>query len=329
MADRNGTSSRIAIQLGGPSNNGATRKHTRPPHTSTLGKRHRTGHALNGGDSSDEEAEETSGRHEVITEFGPDGASSSSSSRRHRHRHRSRSPRDSRSDRRDRRDYRDRSNERKGTDPADEEEPVQYGLIINKKPRHSSPNRKSPVADTNSSTTQNDTTKPQSADEEALSALLCNEPRKTLLSHRSADDEDDDREPEREDYAKVPIDDFGAQLLKGFGWDGKMRGEVRQVKHHANLTGLGAKGKGAEELDAWMQKTKQEARGGGGGSDKPRRPRLDEYRREEEKTKARRAERARESERGGDYRRDDRDRERHRDRDRGHDRDRDRDRNRR
>lgn len=325
MADRNGTSSRIAIQLGGPPNNSATRKHARPTHPSTLGKRHRAGHALNGGDSSDEEAEETTGRHEVITEFGPEGASSSS----RRHRHRSGSPRDSRSDRRDRRDYRDRSTERKETDPADQDKPVQYGLILNKKPRHASPNRKSPAADTNSSTTQNDTTKPQSADEEALSALLGNQPRKPLLSHRPADDEDDDREPEPEDYAKVPIEDFGAHLLKGFGWDGKMRGKVQQVKQHANLTGLGAKGKGAEELDAWMQKTKEEARGGGGGSNKPRRPRLDEYRREEEKTKARRVERARESERGGDYRRDDRDHERHRDRDRGHDRERDRDRDRR
>nr|6RM8_C Chain C, Putative pre-mRNA splicing protein [Thermochaetoides thermophila DSM 1495]6RM9_C Chain C, Putative pre-mRNA splicing protein [Thermochaetoides thermophila DSM 1495]6RMA_B Chain B, Putative pre-mRNA splicing protein [Thermochaetoides thermophila DSM 1495]6RMB_D Chain D, Putative pre-mRNA splicing protein [Thermochaetoides thermophila DSM 1495]6RMC_C Chain C, Putative pre-mRNA splicing protein [Thermochaetoides thermophila DSM 1495]6RMC_D Chain D, Putative pre-mRNA splicing protein [ len=37
------------------------------------------------------------------------------------------------------------------------------------------------------------------------------------------------------------VDDFGENLLRSFGWDGKMRGKVKEVKRYANLAGLGAR----------------------------------------------------------------------------------------
>lgn len=324
MTDRGNASSRIAIRFGGSSNSSSSRAPSRPEPSSTNGRRHRAGPALHAGDSSDTEEEDTVGRHETITEFGPDGASSSSS---RRDRRRSRSPRDSR---RDRKGYRDRSSSRsrsrdrtssaRDTPTMQEDKPKQYGLIINKNPR-----RLDPTTDTKSTPKGSPPPQPKSADEEALSALLGDHP-KPLLTRRTEGSEDDDREPDPEDYSRVPIDDFGAHLLRGFGWDGKMRGAVREVKKHSNLAGLGAKTKGAEELDAWMQKRKAEERGGSRG-DKPRRPRADEYRMEEERRKARREERKRESERPVE--RDYREREReYRDRERGredrHDRHRDR-----
>lgn len=313
MAQRDGTSSRIAIKFGGSTTGSSSRQPRRPP-PSTLGKRHRAGHALDRDGSSDEaNSEAENGRHETITEFGASGASN---------RRRSRSPRDSQSSRnnRGRKDKETRrSSDLDKSTPEDRKEPTeQFGLIVNKKPRKEEDPRDSANGQRSSSTEKQSA--PRSADEEALSALL-GEKRKPLLANSNPGD-DEGRSPEPEDYAKVPIEDFGAHLLKGFGWDGKMRGKIREVKHHANLTGLGAKGKGADELDAWQQKLKNNAKGGSSGSDKPRRPRLDEYRREEEKRKARREERKRDSERSS---RDGRDRSRDRhgggyDRDRGRDR---------
>ncbi|RKU43568.1 hypothetical protein DL546_004052 [Coniochaeta pulveracea] len=289
MAQRDGTSSRIAIKFGGSTTGSSSRQPRRPP-PSTLGKRHRAGHALDRDGSSDEaNSEAENGRHETITEFGASGASN---------RRRSRSPRDSQSSRnnRGRKDKETRrSSDLDKSTPEDRKEPTeQFGLIVNKKPRKEEDPRDSANGQRSSSTEKQSA--PRSADEEALSALL-GEKRKPLLANSNPGD-DEGRSPEPEDYAKVPIEDFGAHLLKGFGWDG------------------------ADELDAWQQKLKNNAKGGSSGSDKPRRPRLDEYRREEEKRKARREERKRDSERSS---RDGRDRSRDRhgggyDRDRGRDR---------
>lgn len=129
-----------------------------------------------------------------------------------------------------------------------------------------------------------------------------------------------------EDYERVPVEDFGAALLRGMGWKGEKRGEVRDVKRRQNLLGLGAKElKDAEELGAWVQKSdtkrlNQKPRGGGGSAGGERRPKASEYRREKEKRDERREERG-----GGSYRQE---RERERERDSGRDRDRDRDRER-
>ncbi|KAH8909766.1 hypothetical protein BR93DRAFT_417918 [Coniochaeta sp. PMI_546] len=324
MSDRDGPPSRIAIKLGSSSLNGGAKKHARPTPPSSLGKRHRA-QALNGepSGSEDDDEETTGGRHEAITAYGPDGASTED--RRQRRRTRSPSPsRDSKSRRKGNRyDERRGDESLKETDPADKDKNVQWGLTINKKTKREDDEGTRRAGSESSVDTKTENGKgSKTADEEAMDALLGNADDKKRVAMSGSDV---DRDPVPEDYEKVPIDDFGAHLLKNFGWDGKMIGKVKEVRKHANLTGLGAKGKGAEDLGAWSQKPVKD---GGSSHDKPRRPRLDEYRREEEKKKQRREERHRDS-RESSHRRDresDRDRSRDRHRDRGRDRDRDRDR---
>jgi hypothetical protein len=312
------------------------RKNTRPTPPSSLGKRHRAQalHEDHSGSEDEGEGAGTNGKHEEITTYGPDGAASDD--RRQRRRTRSTSP--------DRRRKGHRHDERTGnqslkeTEPADKDKNVQWRLTINKKPNREAEDERARRPEQNGSTEENDGGA-KTADDEAMDALLGNDKdrRRPVVLEGNID-----RDPVPEDYEKVPIDDFGAHLLKNFGWDGKMVGKVKDVKKHANLIGLGAKGKGAEDLGAWSQKPAKD----GGSHDKARRPRLDEYRREEEKRRQRREERLRESERHHDadrhrdsdrhrdtressHRRDrDSDRDRHRDRDsdrRDRDRDRDRD----
>lgn len=118
-----------------------------------------------------------------------------------------------------------------------------------------------------------------------------------------------------EDYERVPVEEFGAALLRGMGWkegDAK-KGTVtrpRDVKRRQNLLGLGATElKGAEELGAWVQKSDPK-RLGTGGSRGERRPRANEYKEREERKRESRDDRY-----GGSH---------HRDRDDYRDRDRDR-----
>ena len=122
-----------------------------------------------------------------------------------------------------------------------------------------------------------------------------------------------------EDYERVPVEEFGAALLRGMGWKGEKKEGPKEVKRRQNLLGLGAKElKDAEELGAWVQKSDVKWLKGPGTGHKggERRPKANEYRREEEKRKERREERH-----GGSYRR-----ERERERDEYRERDRDRDR---
>jgi hypothetical protein len=125
-----------------------------------------------------------------------------------------------------------------------------------------------------------------------------------------------------EDYERVPVEEFGAALLRGMGWkEGDDRkgtiARPKDVKRRQNLLGLGATElKGAEELGAWVQKSDPKRLGTGsprGGGE--RRPKANEYREREERKRESRDERY-----GGSHRRD---------RDDYRDRDRDRDRNRR
>jgi hypothetical protein len=125
-----------------------------------------------------------------------------------------------------------------------------------------------------------------------------------------------------EDYERVPVEEFGAALLRGMGWkEGDDRkgtiARPKDVKRRQNLLGLGATElKGAEELGAWVQKSDPKRLGTGsprGGGE--RRPKANEYREWEERKRESRDERY-----GGSHRRD---------RDDYRDRDRDRDRNRR
>jgi hypothetical protein len=121
-----------------------------------------------------------------------------------------------------------------------------------------------------------------------------------------------------EDYEAVPVDDFGAAMLRGMGWKGEIVGKRREVKRRQNLLGLGAKElKDAEELGAWVQKSDVKRLNEGGWKGE-KRVKAGEYRREEERRRERREERG-----GGGYR------DRERERDGGRDRERERDRDRR
>ncbi|KAI0994145.1 hypothetical protein K3495_g14037 [Podosphaera aphanis] len=100
-----------------------------------------------------------------------------------------------------------------------------------------------------------------------------------------------------EDYERVPVEEFGAALLRGMGWNGKKIGGMKEVKRRQNLLGLGAKElKEAEFLGAWVNKSDAKKLNTNLTGSKDRRPRAGEYMREEEK---RREERV-----GGSYRRE-------------------------
>jgi hypothetical protein len=126
-----------------------------------------------------------------------------------------------------------------------------------------------------------------------------------------------------EDYERVPVEEFGAALLRGMGWKegDEKRGTVvrpKDVKRRQNLLGLGATElRGVEELGAWVQKSDPKRLvTGSPRRDGERRPRANEYREREERKREMRDERY-----GGSHRRDkddyrDRDRDRNRDRDR-------------
>lgn len=123
-----------------------------------------------------------------------------------------------------------------------------------------------------------------------------------------------------EDYERVPVEEFGAALLRGMGWTGEKTGKKKEVKRRQNLLGLGAKElKDAEELGAWVQKSDVKRLNGANSHHKERKPNANDYRREKEERDRKREERG-----GGGYRKE-RERERERERDRYGDRERDRD----
>lgn len=174
-------------------------------------------------------------------------------------------------------------------------------------------------------------TKPQTADEEALSALLGEQKEKkgpdlvipvaSSTAGRMTEGDaykravrDAPDASTLEDYERVPVEEFGAALLRGMGWKGEKKEGAKEVKRRQNLLGLGATElKGAEELGAWVQKsdTKRLNTGAGsknGGYGGDRRPKVSEYAREKERRREEREERG-----GGGYRR-----ERERERERGY-----------
>jgi hypothetical protein len=118
-----------------------------------------------------------------------------------------------------------------------------------------------------------------------------------------------------EDYERVPVEEFGAALLRGMGWkegDAK-KGRIerpKEVKRRQNLLGLGATElKGVEELGAWVQKSDPKRLGSGNSRGHERRPKANEYREREVRKRESR------DDRYGSHRRD-RDDYRDRDRDR-------------
>lgn len=119
-----------------------------------------------------------------------------------------------------------------------------------------------------------------------------------------------------EDYERIPVEEFGAALLRGMGWKGERKEGAKEVKRRQNLLGLGATElKGAEELGAWVQKSDTKRLNTGassklGGRGGERRPKASEYARERDRRREEREDRG-----GGSYRRE---RERERERERGY-----------
>lgn len=290
MADCD-SKSKIAIQLGKPSGSSPheIKKRSRPAY----GKRHRA-HAMHDESESEDDAdnaEQSYGRRQVITSYDIHGENSDDEA--------DKKPRDAvKSKTEVARDKKDKTHEQQdnhaSADAEPQDKPIKWGLTINMRAEGATKSRSRTESEDDRGKEE---TPAKSIDDEAMDALMGTKAPK----RRHPDSDAADRDPRPEDYRAVPIDDFGATLLRGFGWDGKMRGKVREVTRHANLTGLGAKdAKGAEDLGAWNQKTAKDSRP----------VRLEDYQRDERKKRQRMDDRY-----GDSYKRE---RERERDRERDH-----------
>lgn len=206
---------------------------------------------------------------------------------------------------------------------------IQWGLTV-RKSRAENGNQdaqETVTEDAAEAQDEKEESKPRTTDEEALSALLGERREKkgpdlvipVASSTTSRMNEGDAYKrairdaPEAstlEDYERVPVEEFGAALLRGMGWKGEKKEGAKEVKRRQNLLGLGATElKGAEELGAWVQKsdTKRLNTGGSsknGGYGGERRPKASEYARERDRRREEREDRG-----GGGYRRE-RERER-------------------
>lgn len=200
---------------------------------------------------------------------------------------------------------------------ADQDSGIKWGLTVKEKVKTEPEDdvKKEPTSDEDTPNikteeservvTKEDFGAPDDPDKEALSALLnqpSDKPQHTIPSESDAYQRDITATGEAStlsDYEDMPVEEFGAALLRGMGWDGKERGTMRykEVRKRPARLGLGAKElKGDEELGGWGQK----------GSKK--RPRLDEYKREKEKERERRD--ARRGDGGRDEKSDRRDKDR-------------------
>lgn len=295
MPSHHERTSRVTIPLGPPSSSSNPhniKKRSRPTHT----KRHRA-HVL------DEESESNSGgeqnepvRREVITTYGSDASDHSDEDRErrsngHRSKRHKHDDRKSESRRGQEQDAPRSASSNGGREAAAdaEQKPVKWGLTINTKgsgsgkdQRESKPRRERSGADSEEEVRDGTQEKEKSLDDEALNALVGTDSKKQR--RKPSNPSDPNGEPPLEDYRAVPIDDFGATLLRSFGWDGQMRGKMKEVTKHANLTGLGAKdARGAEDLGSWNQKVSKDSRP----------VRLEDYRGEQHKKRQRMEERHR------------------------------------
>ncbi|KAG6299014.1 hypothetical protein E4U09_000286 [Claviceps aff. purpurea] len=165
-------------------------------------------------------------------------------------------------------------------------------------------------------------TKPRTDDEEAIDALLGKKTGPERRIPALSEDEVYKRDAAGagaastlEDYEAMPVEEFGAALLRGMGWNGEPTGpKVKQVRRRPNRLGLGAEElKDAEDLGAWNQK----------GTKGKSRPRLADYRREESRRKEERTKGREDSYKRERERERERDKERERGDARGSDRHRD------
>ncbi|KAI5459917.1 DExH-box splicing factor binding site-domain-containing protein [Mariannaea sp. PMI_226] len=335
MSDQNkGTAPRIAIKFGTSTNQSTAKNSSRANPPSALGKRQRA-NAWGAGSDSEPDSDDDRGRHETITGFGQDGTENERDRK-----HIKMEKKEYVIARQANRDWRSEvKSQKKGktslpegagprqngdtmeTEPADHEKGLKWGLTIKTKSTTEDQEEETkPLDDAPPTESSNQNQTPQrTADDEAIDALLGKniEPEKVIHPTETDAFKRDVQQAGEvstlEDYESMPVEEFGAALLRGMGWDGKPRGaKVKEVKRRPNRLGLGAKElKEDEDLGAWNQ------------GKKPRRPRLNEYRREESQRKeSRRHEGSYKQER---ERERERDRHGHRDRPRDRDRDRDRD----
>ncbi|TQV91427.1 hypothetical protein V2A60_008926 [Cordyceps javanica] len=249
------------------------------------------------------------------------------------------------------------------TAPADQDSGIQWGLTVKE--------RRPPAANDDDGDDKDDTetttpatadkdgkddeqnrsvepAQPRSADDEAMDALLGRRPAKedkVIVTEDDAYARDVSAAGAAStlaDYEAMPVEEFGAALLRGMGWNGEPTpstttgrpGAARSAaareappRRRQNRLGLGAKALNeAEDLGGWDQT-------GPGGARKKRPPKLADYRREEERKKEERRGGGREDSYKREREREREDRYRDRDRDSGHrnghrDRDRERDRDR-
>ena len=351
MSQPNG-SGRIAIKLGsGP----PSKPSSRPTPASSLGKRPRSKHWGNDDDDSGSDTGGRNGAHEKITGFGASGAENEEKREKAQKKEFviARQPnRDWKADARGNQQKRSRHEAPNGNsegdierEPADQDKGIQWGLTITKKDEVDEEVTEEAGAQQAADAAESSSKPPPppapTADEQALDALLGKTPKKDDLVIPSAPMTEDSayqaavsaagEASTLADYEAMPVEEFGAALLRGMGWDGKERAPARKpVVRRPNRLGLGAKElKDAEELGGWDQGKKR-----GGRNDK-RPPKLSDYRREEEKRKEKRGEdsykrererereRDRDGHRGGGSRRErDYGEDRHRNRHRDYDRDR-------
>ncbi|KAF4342357.1 pre-mRNA-splicing factor SPP2 [Fusarium beomiforme] len=323
---------RIAIKFGASCDNNNLKKSSKPKPPSALGKRPRS-HALGGGSDSEDEEDVHREQHEKITAFGVDGAETECKTK------------DWRTEKKDyviarqpNRDWRSEAKvQRKNknllpeeartpqnrttveTEPADQDKELKWGLTIKEKTEGNNKEAESESKEEPNSPDDDHKKSPpkRTADDEAMDALLGNKEVNEKIIRPTEEDayrrdmQETGEASTLDDYEAMPVEEFGAALLRGMGWDGEPRGIVKEVKRRPNRLGLGAKElKGEEDLGGWNQNSKN------------RRPRLDEYRREESKRKEGRLHEdsyKRERERGRDSRHGHRDRDHDRDRDRNRD----------
>lgn len=301
---------RIAIKFGAPSSAASkpgipARKPGPAQPSSSLGKRSRP-HAL-GGDSDSDDDDRT-GRVEVVTSFGANGARNDSQ------------PKDAKAASgplviacQSNRDWKAESKSKraktealphereaqynkqnKDTEPADQDKGIKWGLSITKKDdkEESEDSAAGPAEPPVKAPKDGDGVTEENAtpDQEAMDALMGKDngrKQKLVISSSNVTEADALKRDYQsvgevatlEEYDQIPDGEFGMAMLRGMGFDGKDRGtRPKEVMRRPHLLGLGAK------EDEEIKKAELAKKYG----HRERRPRLDEYRREKEKEKQKR-----------------------------------------
>lgn len=311
----------IAIKFGSSGPSSKPNKPNKP--ATSLGKRPRAGAFGHDSDDDDDQI----GKKEEITGFSADGTEINETRRREEAKQ---VKKEYVIERIANKDWRGEARAKQNTAVTVDEQPkeIKWGLTVkDKSAKENTTESKQPEQ---KSSTDRDDAPPKSVDDQAMDALLGKTEDKKLVIPALTEDEAYQRDANAagadstlDDYEAMPVEEFGAALLRGMGWDGKSntKNEVKKRKLFPGSGDVDA------ELDIDMGKKKGKVRVG-------------DYRREEEKRRSEKEsrkegsykserDRERREERYGDRHRSEKYRDdRDRNRDYGRDRDRDRDRRR-